>query len=693
MKHIYITLILSIIFSFGALSQSPVLTMISDGDCSGGTPKVVEVFADGTVDFSLYSLEIQSNGNTTWGSAQNLGGLGIVTNQFAYIYGTSGASSFASEYPSVSSLTIAAGGAVNFNGDDRIRIIEDATGNVIDQFGEEGVDGSGQAWEYKDGFAKRLTLTTPNGTFNEAHWEYNKSALNTLGVCQGGSEPFETIIGLGSFEPEPSIICEDTYGTDVQTACDSYTWIDGETYTESISGGGPTTISASTGLFTSGSTSWPGVLTATTVADGVASQAEQTFTMNVTSLPAGGANFRVFKTTSNGSNYFGNLTAMVLGVNTFTVPAVTFDRLVKFQFSSGEIQFDELSLNGNSVYSSAPTFVLTNSEGCDSIVTLDLTINNSSTVTDVQEACDSYTWIDGVTYTESTSSAGPAATTLSAQTPGLFTSGSSAWPNILTACTTGDGNLGAQQTLVINVTSLPSGGASYSVAKTVENGNYFYSGSTALSLGVNTLNVASVSFDRTVKFRFSSGDVAFDALSLNGSSIYTAEATSAPTVVLTNAAGCDSTVTLDLTIFNSSTSTDVVSACGEYTWIDGVTYTESTSSGEGTTIAAQTPGLFTTTTNATWTHLITACTLTDGNQGEAQSLEINVTNLPSGGANYQVYKTTANGGSNFGTATALSLGLNTINVSAVTFARAVKFRFNSSDVEFDVLSLLSLIHI
>ena len=63
--------------------------------------------------------------------------------------------------------------------------------------------------------------------------------------------------------------------------------------------------------FTAGAgAAWPYVLTATTVADGEASQSEQTFTMNVTSLPDGGANFRVFKTTANGSNYFGNLTAL-----------------------------------------------------------------------------------------------------------------------------------------------------------------------------------------------------------------------------------------------------------------------------------------------------------------------------------------------------------------------------------------------
>ena len=40
--------------------------------------------------------------------------------------------------------------------------------------------------------------------------------------------------------------------------------------------------------------------------------------------------------------------------------------------------------------------------GRDSIVTLVLTVIPTSTGVDVQEACNSYTWIDGVTYTEST---------------------------------------------------------------------------------------------------------------------------------------------------------------------------------------------------------------------------------------------------------------------------------------------------
>ena len=43
--------------------------------------------------------------------------------------------------------------------------------------------------------------------------------------------------------------------------------------------------------------------------------------------------------------------------------------------------------------------------GCDSLVTLDLTINNSVSGTDTQVACGSYTWIDGNTYTTSNNSA------------------------------------------------------------------------------------------------------------------------------------------------------------------------------------------------------------------------------------------------------------------------------------------------
>ena len=45
-----------------------------------------------------------------------------------------------------------------------------------------------------------------------------------------------------------------------------------------------------------------------------------------------------------------------------------------------------------------------NANGCDSIANLFLTINHAVTGIDRQEACELFTWIDGVTYTESTDS-------------------------------------------------------------------------------------------------------------------------------------------------------------------------------------------------------------------------------------------------------------------------------------------------
>ena len=88
------------------------------------------------------------------------------------------------------------------------------------------------------------------------------------------------------------------------------------------------------------------MLVAATVADGASSQLAQTFTMNVIDT-ANGASFRVAKTTANGNWFFGPAIALTLGSNSITVAAVTFDRAVKFQFSSGDPEFDFLSLNGD----------------------------------------------------------------------------------------------------------------------------------------------------------------------------------------------------------------------------------------------------------------------------------------------------------------------------------------------------------
>ena len=258
---------------------------------------------------------------------------------------------------------------------------------------------------------------------------------------------------------------------------------------------GQTAIS-NCGDFTAGSAeAWPEILTAALDTDGASSQEAQSFSMNVTSLPDGGANFRVFKTTANGGNFFGNPQALVLGENGITVAAVGFDRTVKFKFSTGDVEFDFLSVNSNESACTATS------------------AEPSTAVSD----CDAFD--DGPNTT---------------------------WTDVLTAALDTDGASSQEaQSFTMNVTSLPDGGANYRVVKTVANGNWNNGPAIALNLGTNTKTVAGVAFDRTVKFQFSSGDVEFSTLTLNGEDV-SCEAAAVETLTVTTTA-CSSASSVAMT--------------------------------------------------------------------------------------------------------------------------------------------------
>ena len=207
----------------------------------------------------------------------------------------------------------------------------------------------------------------------------------------------------------------------------------------------------------------------------------------------------------------------------------------------------------------------------------------------------------------------------------LFADGpNNTWVRIFIAATTSDNNNGAAQNFEINITSLPIGGANYRVYSTNESGGGVFSSATALTLGMNTISLAAVTYTRAVKFQFSSGDVYFDEVSLN----------------------------------NDAGDEDVA-----------------------------TSNLFDDTSNATWLRLFEATTTADENGGAAQTLAITITKLPTTGANYRVYKTTAAGGNYFSNATPLKLGIFTITVGAVAFNRAVKFQFDSGNIEYNSITL------
>ena len=293
--------------------------------------------------------------------------------------------------------------------------------------------------------------------------------------------------------------------------------------------------------FVSGPSAWPYVLVATTVADSVVSQGAQTFTINVTDT-ANGANFRVAKTTANGNWYFGNAVALTLGSNSITVPAVTFDRSVKFQFSSGDVEFNSLSLNGV----------------------------NSTCVVPLPPPSSSL-----ISYCAD------------------FISGPSAWPYVLVATTIADSAVSqGAQTFTMNVTDTANG-ANVRVYKTTANGNNYWGNPVALTLGSNSITVPAVTFNRAVKFQFSSGDVEFDALSLNG---------------VTSSCVC-----------TTISFTDVVEACNSYTWIDGNAYTSSNNTATHILInSAGCDSIF--TLDLTITAVNTAVTVLDPLTLQAQSV-------------------------------------------------------------------------
>ena len=216
MKKLYsLSLLMAVSLSF---AQTPIITGILDGDCTGGNPKAIEIYADGTVDFSNYSVEAQFNDNTTWGETLSLSSFGTVTDDFIYIVNFDTNSSFSSEFPDIPSskvLVTEQGGEntpANINGNDRVRIV-DASMNVVDQYGLDGVNPEGTTenpdglvWWYKDSWAVRGNGTGPDGSsFDTNNWTFGgASALDGLGACQGG-DTFSTVVPFGTYNTTASV--------------------------------------------------------------------------------------------------------------------------------------------------------------------------------------------------------------------------------------------------------------------------------------------------------------------------------------------------------------------------------------------------------------------------------------------------------------------------------------------------------
>ena len=158
---------------FYILSAQMIITGVFDGPLQGGTPKGVELYVtDDIPDLSIWGL----------GSANNGGGTDSV--EFAFAGGSANAGDYI--YVTNDSLQFIAffgfnptnaSGAMAINGDDAIELFNN--GQVVDIYGDVNVDGTGQVWEYLDGWAVRNAGSGPDGTtFVPGNWTY--SGINEL---------------------------------------------------------------------------------------------------------------------------------------------------------------------------------------------------------------------------------------------------------------------------------------------------------------------------------------------------------------------------------------------------------------------------------------------------------------------------------------------------------------------------------
>jgi hypothetical protein len=188
--------------AYGPPTNSLVITGIIDGPLSGGTPKAIELYVlDDIQDLSLFGVSSVSNGDGTNGSTVEYSFPADAVTAGTYIYLSSASDDtnfqaffgFGSTYQS---------GVLSVNGDDSIELYEN--GQIIDTFGDVNTDGSGQAWDYLDGWAYRNSATGPEGTtFTPTNWTYSgANALDGESTNAAAQSPFPT----GTYSETASII-------------------------------------------------------------------------------------------------------------------------------------------------------------------------------------------------------------------------------------------------------------------------------------------------------------------------------------------------------------------------------------------------------------------------------------------------------------------------------------------------------
>ena len=391
-------------------------------------------------------------------------------------------------------------------------------------------------------FNGSITVTAPLGNYTYSIYggEYDDEDFQESPVFSGlESEEYTITVkdGNGCQSSYDGIFVDDfaePYSTSVtvDNAVNSYVW-NGTTYTES--GDYSVTLTASNGC---DSTVTLHLTIISTITQDITEIACDSYTWEGETYTTSGDYSHTFEAASG----VDSVVTLHLTINHSTTGTETVTACDSYEW------------HGN-IYTKSnntATYTTTNAAGCDSVVTLNLTINHSTTGVEAVTACDSYEW-HGNTYTENNNSA--------------------------TYTTTNAVGCDSVVTLNLTINHSSTGIETVTACDSYEwHGNTFTeSNNTATYTTTNAAGCDSVvTLNLTINHSTTGTDtqVACDSYTWIDGNTYTNNNNTA-TYTTTNAAGCDSVVTLNLTINRKSYFTDVQTACNSYTWIDGNTYTES----------------------------------------------------------------------------------------------------------------------
>ncbi len=177
------------------------ITGAIDGPLDGGTPKAVEFYSDVAIsNLSIYGFGSANNGGGTDGEEFTFtNSITVTAGTFFYL---------AMEQPQFNAWfgfdpDFIGGSAVGINGDDALELFKN--GVVIDTFGDINTDGTGEPWEYLDGWAYRKNGTGLDPTINNTN-NYIYSGPNALdGETSNETAAFPFPVGTYNPVPEPAI--------------------------------------------------------------------------------------------------------------------------------------------------------------------------------------------------------------------------------------------------------------------------------------------------------------------------------------------------------------------------------------------------------------------------------------------------------------------------------------------------------